>query len=334
MRAIFMANQIIVFKKASKKSRRAKTSRNVKVRFGTNCLRPVHGILKPSSGLVISKSRVVVPSPEIGMVEVDDVWINDNFQRNLMSNGIDDLIEEYEGLSFREAIEMYHEGCGLILAGRRKDGKISGIDGQRRLALAKYLKDLYGVDEFFIHAELVNSKSDKDESDMFNKRNHRKKLSPCEIFKGKLAAGDPVAIGVDQTLDGFGLGVKGVPKRKPTKRISCVVQLQNAYNVDKTGKNLKDTIWVLENAWGNSTDPKRSSKAYKTVTVGPVSIFLKKNSNVNLADLAKKLSRYSPAAFVGSVTPGHAYSGFTRYEAFADEIKRIYNSPLKRRPIV
>jgi hypothetical protein len=318
--------------KSAKKQRKAYAHR---VRKGKNDLNPVYGILPPPEGsrMVVTKKKVVIPPPEIGMVEVDDVWMNEEFQRHLLQNGIDTLIKAYEGLSLNEAAEAFRMGCGFILAARRKDTKVSAIDGQRRLALAKYLKDLYGVDEWFIPAEIVDSKGDMHESEMFNKRNHRKKLNHCEEFKGKLASGEAESVGIDACLDGFDLTVKGIEKAG-AKRVSCVTQLREAWGVDGTGKHLNKVLKVATDTWATNNDPNFSKFAYKGRSVGPINIFIKKNVGVDLDLLAKKLSRYRLPELVDKVSPSLIYTGYTRNEAIADHaIAIVYRASMRRTSI-
>lgn len=317
---------------APKSAKKQKKTPEHRVRKGRHELEPVHGILPPPTDrrMIVTKKKVVIPPPEVGMVEVDDVWMNGKFQRFLLQNGIDDLIKEYEGLSLDEAAEAFRMGCGFILAARRKDLKVSAIDGQRRVALAKYLKDLHGVDEWFVPAEIVDSKGDTHESDMFNKRNHRKKLNHCEEFKGHLAAGDAEAVGIDLCLKGFGLTVKGV-ERAGAKRISCVTQLREAWRVDGTGRHLDKVLKVCTDAWSTNPDAAFSKHAYKGRSVGPISIFIKKTAGANLVHLAGKLSRYRLPELVNKVSPSLIYTGYTRNEAIADHaIAPIYKAPMRR----
>lgn len=317
---------------APKSAKKQKKAFSQRVRKGRNELSPVHGILPPPANgrMIATKMKVVIPSPEIGMVEVDDVWMNGEFQRFILQNGIDDLIKEYEGLSLNDAAEAFRMGCGFILTARRNDRKVSAIDGQRRVALAKYLKDLYGVEEWFIPAEVVDSKGDKHESDMFNKRNHRKKLNHCEEFKAQLAAGDAEAVGIDLCLKGFNLTVKGV-ERPGATRISCVTQLREAWRIDCTGRHLDKVLKVSTEAWATNPDSTFSKFAYKGRSVGPISIFIKKNTGVKLDVLASKLSRYRLPELVNKVSPSLIYTGYTRNEAIADHaIAPIYKAAMRR----
>jgi hypothetical protein len=316
----------------AKKGAKAKKTPAHRVRKGSNELNPTHGIVSPSRdrSIVASKKKVVIPMPEIGMIEVDDAWINGKFQRFILQNGIDDLIREYDGLSLNEAAKKFSKGCGLILAARRKDGKISIIDGQRRIALAKHLKDLHGVEEWFIHAEIVDSEGNNHEAMMFKMRNHRKKLNHCEEFKGDLAAGDAEAVGIDDCLIGFGLTVKGVERNGAT-RISCVTQLREAWRVDGTGKHLDRVLKVSTEAWATNKDASFSKFAYKGRSVGPISIFIRKFPGVDIEQLAKKLSMYRLPELVNKVSPSLIYTGYTRNEAIADHaIAPIYKAAKRR----
>lgn len=315
-----------------------KTPKNQKtpvhrVRKGRHELEPVHGILPPASHgkPVATKKKVVIPPPEIAMVEVDDVWINDAYQRNLLQNGIDDLVAEYEGLNLQESVEKFHEGCGVTLSARRKDGRISQIDGQRRVALAKWLKDTHEVESFFIPTEIVTTSGNDHEAQMFKMRNHRKKLSHCEVFKGDLAAGDPEAVGIDRCLDKFRLAVKGVSKTKRSRRVTCVKQLYEAWRADGTGGHLEKVIQTLRDSWAVNSNPRVSASAYKSMAVGPMSVFLMKNRKVNLAELARKLGRYRLSEVIDMVPSNRIGTGYGRNAAIAEEgIAKIYNSQARR----
>jgi hypothetical protein len=320
----------------ARKTQKAQKTPTQKVRKGRNESKPVYGILPPDKHrrLIATKKTVVIPPPDTGIVEVDDVWINNKFQRNLLQNGIDDLIACYKGMSLQEAAEAFRDGCGFTLSALRKDGLISKIDGQRRVALAKYLKDFYGVGTWFIPTEVVKSKGNSHEASMFKDRNHRKKLSYCEAFKGRLISGNATENGIDAVLDKFGLAVKGVDKFHNTKRITCVGSLYKAFAVDNTGRHLEDVISTIKNAWGSSMLPKVQKEMYNGTAIEPVSIFLRKNPATNLAEMSRKLSRYTPEQ-VAAMAPSVLVSkGYTRNQAIADHgIATIYASPLKRRSI-
>jgi len=330
-----MTRKIAATAKAQKSPKNQPKTPVYRVRKGKNDVNPVYGILPPPADgkMIVTKKKVVIPPPEIAVIEVDDAWINSEFQRNLLQNGIDDLIKEYEGLTLDEAAEAFRDGCGLALSARRKDGKVSAIDGQRRLALAKWLKDLHGVDVWFIPTEVVNSKGNDHEADMFNKRNHRKKLNNCEQFKGDFASGDAEAVGIDACLGTFRLTVKGI-ERNGAKRISCVTQLREAWRVDGTGNHLSKVLQVATDAWARNSDPTFSKFAYKGRGVGPIGIFIKKTRGVNLADLARKLSHYRLPEVINRVSPSLIYTGYTRNEAIADHgIAPIYNARARRMSI-
>lgn len=315
--------------RAPKKAKKAPVHR---IRRGRHELEPVYGIRRPVRNFVVTKERVIIPPSEIGMVEVDDLWVNDEYQRELLANGIDDLIEKYQGLSFREACELFRNGCGFTLSTLRSDGKVSKIDGQRRLALAKWIKDTYGVKEFFIHTELVETEDDEDEAKLFNSRNHRKSLTDCQLFKGELKAGVSTSVAIDGILAGHGICIRGTRKKGSSTPVNCVNAVKKAYFFDGTGNNLDSTLTVISSAWLCSPLPKVRKQGVRAAAIRAVSIFLKERQGVNLKVLATKLARYSMKAIEAYIPANSANSGHTRYEEMAKEVGRIYDAPVKRTP--
>lgn len=310
----------------------AKKNPVVRIRRGRNENAPFHGILPPVQNFTANKNMVVIPPSKIVMVEVDDVWINDEFQRELLQSGIDDLIKMYEGLSLQEACRLYHIGCGLTLSSLRADGKISKIDGQRRLALAKWIKDTYGVKEFFIHTELVEAENDMAEATLFNSRNHRKSLTDCQIFKGKLKAGDKVAVAIDGILGTHGISIKGVKKKGIYTPVNAVNAVNDAYAFDGIGNNLDNTLKVIKAAWLSSVLHKVRRQGVNASAIRAVSIFLANNRGVSLKNLVIKLSMYSMRAIEAQIPVNRANSGHTRYEEMAKVVEGIYNAPTRRKP--
>jgi len=301
-----------------------------RIRRGFHEDKPVHGVKRPMHKFVVTKEMVNIPPSEIGRVEVDDVWINSEFQRELLANGIDDLVEMYKGASFQEACEMFKRGCGFTLSTRRADGRISKIDGQRRLALAKWIKDTYGAKTFFIHTEIVETEGDEDEARLFNDRNHRKDLTDCQEFKGDLKGGDPTAVAIDGILVAHGMSIKGVRKKGKFAPVNCVSAVKEAYRFDGTGKILDSTLKVISSAWLGSPLPKVRRQAVRATAFRALSAFLAQNRSVNLPTLVRKLSMYSMKAIEVKIPAGKANSGRTRYDEMAKEIGEIYKGPMKR----
>jgi hypothetical protein len=318
-------------KKSNKANKPQKSGPAHRIRRGMNENNPVHGVKKPLHDFIVTKEMVNIPPSEIGRVEVDDMWINDEFQRELLANGIDDLIEMYAGKTFRQACEMFKRGCGFTLSTRRPDGRLSKIDGQRRLALAKWIKDTYGVKNFFIHTELVETEGDADEAKLFNDRNHRKALTDCQKFKGELRAGKPLAVAIDNILVGQNMSVKGVRKKGKFVPVNCVSAVKEAFSFDGTGKILYATLTVIGSSWLKSPLVKVRKQGVRATAFKSISIFLAQNKSVDLGVLSSKLSMYSMRAIEAMISANKANSGRTRYEEMAKEIELIYNSPVKRK---
>jgi hypothetical protein len=318
--------------KSSKKADKSpKAEPAHRIRRGMNENKPVYGIRRPDSNFSATKEMVNIPPSAIGKVEVDDVWINNEFQRELLANGIDDLIEIYQGTTLRQACEMFGRGCGFTLSTLRPDGRISKIDGQRRLALAKWIKDTYGVKTFFIHTELVETDGDDDEARLFNARNHRKELTDCQKFKGDLKGGDPTAVAIDGILVSHNMSIKGVRRKGKLVPVNCVSAVKGAFRFDGTGRILDSVLNVIGSAWISSPLPKVRRQGVRAGAFKSLSIFLAQNRSVNLSVLSSKLSMYSVRAIESSIPTASANSGRTRYDAMAKEIDRIYNSPMKRK---
>ncbi|NDD52334.1 hypothetical protein EBZ39_00380 [bacterium] len=280
-----------------------------------------------------------IPAPRTEAIRLRDLQVDEKYQRRVSPTHVDGMVAMLRGCSLNEILKKLSEYLGYLCVGRRADDTNKVVDGQQRCALIQRIAEELGFDDVEVSCEVFNSRGVKHEADVYNKRNHRKALSPADKFKGRVAEGDPVAVELRQILEDNNLGVSGLQYSKPVHKIKCVSTFEKALRLG--GKKLvTQIISVINDVWGRTHDGAirawpEMKEAFKTQAVGGLAIFLNDNPTCSVNKLKKELSKFSVSAFLkrldDEIPPGQATSGYVREQWAAAAIAKIY-SPKENTP--
>lgn len=226
-----------------------------------------------------------------------------NYQRALNTAWVNKMAKNFE------------EGLLGVLIVSYRDGKHYVIDGQHRLEAAKRA----GVEDLVcqVHTGLTY----ETEAELFNKYNReRKKLTPLDIFKAELEAGDSGAIKISQLIEshGFILGTGG--GNAAHNGIVAIAMLKDIYR--KEGEeNLDRVLGLIRATWyGERTALQRNM-------LGGLSVFIKLyGDDFEDSDFIDKLKRTHPDVIVREGRHDAQYSQSAKITTpYAKVIWRLYN---------
>lgn len=203
---------------------------------------------------------------------------------------VDPAVQRAEEVSHvdRLAREWRSDYVGVLIASRRKDQRLYVLDGFQRLLA---VRDRQGLTNYQFTVQVYEGLSLREEAEIFLAHNRgRKAVSPYGKFRVSLTAGDPVAVAVDDVVEGLGLSVGA---RSSANVIGCVASLERI--VGRRGRNIDDQknilSWSLQtyrDVYGTTNDYWRSE-----VLEGLAAFYEKHANNPNFrqASLNKALSK-------------------------------------------
>ena len=187
---------------------------------------------------------------KVGLLNVDDVLIDESYQRKLDSKRVERLRRAYQ-----------RGACKAISVSRRSDGSLYVYDGQHTLALCRAL----GIKD--VPAVVVNG-TRQQEARWFLLMNGSgvSKATARESHKAAIEAGDPASTAVQELLRMYGVAVSSGGARKgetsaigtlKTWAKSDVPRLSRAMGMISRIWANEDHAWtqiVLRAAWDVSSD--------------------------------------------------------------------------------
>jgi hypothetical protein len=168
-------------------------------------------------------------------IPTSELKVDTSYQRYLSESHIKKLLEKFDpGL------------LGTLVVSKRKDGYYV-IDGQHRL----YVMRKKSIDK--ASCNVYYGLTSMQEARLFVAFNsNRKKLSPSDIFKGRIESGDPVALDIKNTVENCGL-ILGINKHNATNTIVALTALENIYRqLGKSG--LRRVLNLIKSTWNGDPD--------------------------------------------------------------------------------
>lgn len=214
-------------------------------------------------------------------------------------------------------VKRLHEGyderkLGVLTVSIR-DGKAYVVDGNhRRLAALEG-----GRGDQKALCEVFRGLTRDEEAALFLARNDAKKIKPTDRYKAGLVAGDPICVGVRDTLAEHGLVVR---PGGSDGCVQCVSEVLKLYERDPA--LLDEVCAVLVESWGTR------AAALERIPVASMGVVLGRfNGEVDRGALAKKLAKYrgGPAALAGDARGLHDYKPISVVRAAAEIIVDTYN---------
>lgn len=182
----------------------------------------------------------------IEVVKIDDLRIDHLYQRDLNPTVVEKIAAEYDIVT-----------CGTIVVSERATGERYVVDGQHRLAGAK----LAGETE--ILAQIVHNLTPEEEAKLRVQGNYARPDRSQEVFRARLFAGDPIAVGMQAVCNEYDTRINFMPDMN--HGINAVAAVEQIYRTDK-GPRLRNTLGTIRQAWGTAEGAHVSSAILKGIT--------------------------------------------------------------------
>lgn len=233
-------------------------------------------------------------------VPVDELKVDTSYQRFLSESHIKKLVNEFDpGL------------IGCLIVSKRKDGYYV-IDGQHRLfAIRKHnIKQ--------VTCNVYHDLTPMQEARLFvSFNNNRKRLTPSEIFKSRLEAGDPDALEVKSIVEGCGL-ILGINRRLSQNTIMALTTTEQIYRqLGRAG--LRRMLTLIKLTWDGAPESLDSHMLYG------MKIFLAKAGKLFTDDdFISKMKRFGASVILRD---GYSMGNYSNsvYTPYALAILKYYN---------
>jgi hypothetical protein len=252
---------------------------------------------------------------EVRMVPVSKLEIDPKMQRDHLDvRKIERILRDYNP-----------DALGIITASERNAAETVILDGAHRHRATVENTEGQGT----LLTRVFKGLTRREEAVLFLLLNSGNQPNLLDKFRINLVAEDPVAVGIDNIVKQFGLGIGPA---NLDNQLQCVGALRRVYMLSLKGEydpNLLDlSLRALINAWG------RDSQATQAVMVEGMALFLAKNmANVDYARVWTKLKEYSGGAqgLHAKARANAANRGMRMPHSVADLITDAYNKGLNSR---
>jgi hypothetical protein len=164
-------------------------------------------------------------------VRIDDLHVDHSYQRDLSLDLVEKIARDYDPAA-----------TSAITVSRRANGDMYIVNGQHRAAGAKR------AGEEYIHAEVFDGLTQKQESALRLKGNTRRTDRPQERFAAQVSAGDPESLAIVQVVEQFDTKVNRNPDAN--RGINAVSSLEEIYRRDRNGTILADVLAMIQDSLG------------------------------------------------------------------------------------
>lgn len=192
---------------------------------------------------------ISVDAGEAGKIEVvalADLKVDPIYQRDLTASFVERLAEKYDVVT-----------AGTIVVSKRPGGDLYIVDGQHRAAAA------VRAGETQILAQVVDEPSAEEEARLRLKGNVKRTDRVFEVFRARLASGDPVALDIQRILGEFDTQINMVPTLG--QGINAVSAVEKLYKLDN-GASLIIVLSMMKKLFGEIRPEIASSDLLKGLT--------------------------------------------------------------------
>lgn len=249
-------------------------------------------------------------------VRISETFLDETYGRVPKPRDVEKLVREWD-----------REKVGVIYLSLRDDGRFAVIDGNHRISA---LRVIHGEDAV-IRALVFIDKTVQEEAYLYNGFNRdRKRQTPGQLFKSRLAELEPAAVDIHQIVTSLGLDIAfdGVTADKKIKAVGALDSIYRRHG----GSILRDVVLTLRNTMG---DGEGALQAH--VMLG-LAAFLERYRyllDFDPARLYAILSTHSPAQIKQLSHTIRAGSDLTvdSYGATGMAILQIYNKGLRSKQL-
>lgn len=228
--------------------------------------------------------------------DVDQCYVNEEYQRDLNMNRVADMVEDFKE-SLLNPLKVFE----------MEDGTVEVFDGQHTLELHKQLgrKKVPGIPYNGVLSEVENRAMQFVAANTCQKR-----LTPLQIFKAELRAGDHRAVTLDKIArsNGYRIG---------SGSIGAVGHVQRIYR-RSDAEGVDTVLGFVRSTWGDA-DQALHGGLLEALDL----VLTDEDRPVDYKKLSKRLSRYMPVEIVRAGR-GHGGGGSNALR-IANEIYRLYD---------
>lgn len=263
-------------------------------------------------GVFMKGLHMRLHKPDVRMVAVSDLIVDESYQREAITAHVTGIAKNWD-----------EEAFGVIVAGERDDGSLHPVDGFQRLNAAMER----GVAH--VPCQIIKSRGQEHEAELFGKLNKRRGLSTHQLFKADVCAGKVDAVAVYEAITQAGLNVRGMKSNGRRQSIGGVKQCQTAYRRVGGGEagmaHVTEVLRTLRTHWGQE----HSEGAYHCGVIGGLSYFLLRfGDNVDRKRLRKIMEGNTPVKLMSQGDTFKMMSGTTRDAGVALAFFEVYNKGL------
>ena len=242
-------------------------------------------------------------------VRVGDIFMDDAYGRPLREGHLDRLTRAWD-----------RSRAGVLYLSMRSDGSFACLDGWHRCCACRAVEG----DEAALPARVYFDLDLRAEAALFAAFNKdRAAVKPGELFRSRMAAGEPAALEIHKIVTELGLSLSytGKPSANTIQAISSIESVYSKYG----GKMLRDVLLTLRNCMGDGAGAIQSS-----VIKGLAQFVIRYAAEMDMARLYAVLSANSTPRLVGMANSIRSIMPGTQMEVGVGmAILQLYNTGLK-----
>ena len=243
-------------------------------------------------------------------VRVGDIFLDDAYGRGCVPAHLARLIREWD-----------RTRVGAVYLSLRPDGSLACLDGWHRVCAARTVEG----EDTTLPARVYIDLTVQEEAGLFTSFNKdRKALKPGELFRSRLACGEPEAIAIDTIVRSAGLRVSldGSPGAGMIQAVSALDSVYTRHG----GSALRMVLNILKDAMGTGDGAIQGS-----VMQGLAEFLLRYRDECDVDRLQMVLSNTSNPKLIGMANYIRSVSlGADMRTALGQGILQLYNTGLRR----
>lgn len=241
---------------------------------------------------------------KIEIVELTKLRIDPLYQRDLIADFVEKMAENWDIVT-----------AGTIVVSKRPNGELYIIDGQHRAAAA------VRAGESHILAQVLNEPSAEEEARLRLKGNFKRTDRVYEVFRARIAAGDPKAKKIRNILKSLDTQINYSPTSD--SGINAVSAVEKLYDLDE-GVTLVKILSLQKELFGPITPEHAASNTMKALAW----FFARHENEITSDRFKQKYKSMGPAALSRSGRAHKASLGGSLWMNIYRALVTMYNEGL------
>lgn len=248
---------------------------------------------------------------------------------SLVSLKVDHAYQREVKAGHKKIVANFNENAlGIPLVAQREDGTLWIVDGQQRVTALRILNFKT------VRAEVFASNGPEHEAEVFKLVNiNRTKLNPSESFRALLAAQDPAAWEVKETVEAAGFklelnrtgghGKGGLMDGNLALKVKCVNTLLKVLRI-RGAEAIRFALLAAKDGW-----PDDAAGIGNRLIDGLSHFWVAHEGTVDMQRLIPRMQTTTPAKVIYVAMQG-AMSNNDRAAAVSNVIEKVYRKTLKK----